>query len=332
VRPDTAEEVDMHSLNIRSILVASDLQPSSDAAVAGAAALADRLGAELHILHALELPNLGYPMRDTAVDYQELAQGARRSLQDQLSRSLPAGSTVQSQCVRVERPQRAINDRASEVAADLIVLGPHRPRAFRGPILGNTADRVLRSAKVPILILAEPLSLPLRNVTVPIDLSDPARGALDQGLVWASVLGSADGAGPAARVRVRVLHVIPRAYEAYDFPFDRTVILPELHREIEGARARLGGVENLDVQEEIIWGNAPADEIIRYVEKGVTDVLVMGTHGYGALGRALIGSIASMVARAAPCPVLLVPPPLWAESDAEIPIEAEWSEPTVSSA
>jgi nucleotide-binding universal stress UspA family protein len=38
---------------------------------------------------------------------------------------------------------------------------------------------------------------------------------------------------------------------------------------------------------------------------------VLATHGYGAVRRALIGSVASHVVRAAPCSVLLVPPALW---------------------
>ncbi|HEV2132107.1 MAG TPA: universal stress protein, partial [Longimicrobiaceae bacterium] len=42
---------------------------------------------------------------------------------------------------------------------------------------------------------------------------------------------------------------------------------------------------------------------------------VIATHGYGALLRALIGSVASHVARRAPCSVLLVPPNRWAADE-----------------
>ena len=40
---------------------------------------------------------------------------------------------------------------------------------------------------------------------------------------------------------------------------------------------------------------------------------MLGTHGHGALARALIGSVSSAVARRAECPVLLVPPRYWQE-------------------
>ena len=36
------------------------------------------------------------------------------------------------------------------------------------------------------------------------------------------------------------------------------------------------------------------------------DLIVMGTHGRGSLDRALLGSVADLVIRLAPCPVMTV--------------------------
>ncbi len=52
----------------------------------------------------------------------------------------------------------------------------------------------------------------------------------------------------------------------------------------------------------------PADEILRVTEEEHVDLIIMATHGYGAMGRALLGSIADRVARAAEVPVLLIHP------------------------
>jgi sulfate permease, SulP family len=52
--------------------------------------------------------------------------------------------------------------------------------------------------------------------------------------------------------------------------------------------------------------------IVGYAEVAEPDLLVLGTHGYGAIGRALIGSVSSRVVRAATCPMLLIPAALWA--------------------
>lgn len=50
----------------------------------------------------------------------------------------------------------------------------------------------------------------------------------------------------------------------------------------------------------------PADEILRYCEKLDAELIVMGSHGRGALGRLLLGSVAEKVARNAKCPVLTI--------------------------
>jgi nucleotide-binding universal stress UspA family protein len=301
----------MQSLAMGSILVATDLLPSSDAVVASAHALAARTGAELHVLTALEIPDLPYPGAGTMIDFQRQIHDARKTLLDQVSRALPPGTHPATHKVAVDPAPKAILERAQEISADLIVIGPHRPRAFRGPILGNTADRILRSAQVPVLVLSDTLPLPLRRVAAPVDLSDPARGALDQALVWAAAFGAGDAGGGLPGVALRVIHVIPKHYESVDIPFDRAVIGPQLHSEIENAQKRVGNAASVDVREEALWGNAPSEEIVRYAETEGIDLVVMGTHGYGAVGRALIGSVTSRVARNAPCALLLVPPPLW---------------------
>jgi nucleotide-binding universal stress UspA family protein len=46
--------------------------------------------------------------------------------------------------------------------------------------------------------------------------------------------------------------------------------------------------------------------ILSMIEEDRPDVVVMGTHGRRGVGRALLGSVAEMVVRGAPCPVLVV--------------------------
>jgi nucleotide-binding universal stress UspA family protein len=110
---------------------------------------------------------------------------------------------------------------------------------------------------------------------------------------------------------VRVLYVIPNRYRDEESTFARLVVTAQLQLEIEDARQRVPSASTVRVRAETVWGDAPAEEIVRYVEAQVTDLLVLGTHGYGAIGRALIGSVASKVVRAASCPMLLVPPAMW---------------------
>ena len=50
----------------------------------------------------------------------------------------------------------------------------------------------------------------------------------------------------------------------------------------------------------------PAEEIVKYAKAHAIDLIVMGTHGRGALAQLLVGSVAERVVRTAPCPVLTV--------------------------
>jgi nucleotide-binding universal stress UspA family protein len=291
---------------IRSILVATDLTEASDEVVRAAAPLAAARHADQHVLHAFDFPSVSITGRDVpAASFQGRVEAAERKLDEQLGRTLPEGAKAASRRVEIYVAHRAIVDVAEGVGADLIVLGPHSKRAGDG-ILGSTADRVIRSARVPCLIVRGPLSLPVRRIVVPLDLSDPGLGALEVGLSWGVTLGGHDDA--ATGTEVVVLHVVPRAFDMPDFPFDRAVIGPELHREVEAARQRVQGATDLEVTEEVRWGETPADEIVKMAAEEGVGLLVLGTHGHGVVKRALIGSVASGVARRAPCPVLLVPP------------------------
>jgi nucleotide-binding universal stress UspA family protein len=67
--------------------------------------------------------------------------------------------------------------------------------------------------------------------------------------------------------------------------------------------ARRAGIQSASIQATC---GTPADDIVRVArEKGV-DHIVMGTHGRGAAGSILMGSVAQRVAHLSPMPVTLV--------------------------
>lgn len=55
------------------------------------------------------------------------------------------------------------------------------------------------------------------------------------------------------------------------------------------------------------WLVGPADEqILRTAQKSKAHLIIMGTHGHGVIGRALMGSVAQKVVTGANVPVMLV--------------------------
>jgi len=58
----------------------------------------------------------------------------------------------------------------------------------------------------------------------------------------------------------------------------------------------------------LVWQGDPGDMIVAAAEAEHADMVVVGSHGRGAVGRFLLGSVSEHVVRNAPCPVLVVRP------------------------
>lgn len=288
-----------------SVLAATDLTESSDGVVEGAGRIAERVGAELHLVHAFDLgalppereppAGMGFPQR---VDFslRELRAQARRTVGDS-----PVLATMD---VVIRTPFLAITERAAEVGADLIVLGANA--GWKGEVLGGTAEKVLRHAKVPCLVLRSPLELPISRILAPQDLADPAPAALDLALAWATGLRVEHRSG-VPDVLVEVVHVLSPPPDSPPLPFEQAAVGPEPAPFIGAAVDRLGASE-VEVREELVWGDDPASEIARFAARSGSDLVVMGTHGHGAVLRAVLGSVAAGVIAASQAPILLVPP------------------------
>lgn len=80
---------------------------------------------------------------------------------------------------------------------------------------------------------------------------------------------------------------------------------------LEGVQESLHRLEKsaapIPVASEIREGD-PADGILHAAEKLHADLIVMGTHGRGALARLVLGSVAERIIRKALCPVMTVRP------------------------
>ncbi|MQM21595.1 hypothetical protein Taro_054638 [Colocasia esculenta] len=71
------------------------------------------------------------------------------------------------------------------------------------------------------------------------------------------------------------------------------------------AKQACQGLRNVKVETKVEAGN-PRDVICETVEKVGADTLVMGSHGYGPIKRAFMGSVSSHCAKHVKCPVLIV--------------------------
>jgi nucleotide-binding universal stress UspA family protein len=56
----------------------------------------------------------------------------------------------------------------------------------------------------------------------------------------------------------------------------------------------------------LIWEGDPGESIVEAARAEHADLIVVGSHGRGGVGRFLIGSVSDHVVRHAPCPVMVV--------------------------
>jgi nucleotide-binding universal stress UspA family protein len=56
----------------------------------------------------------------------------------------------------------------------------------------------------------------------------------------------------------------------------------------------------------LVWTGDPGESIVAAAESEGADIILVGAHRRGALGRLLMGSVSEFVSRHAPCPVLIV--------------------------
>ena len=142
------------------------------------------------------------------------------------------------------------------------------------------------------------MHIQLQRICVPVDFSDTSRAALK----YAKALAEAFGA------RLHILHVLVNWIPETDVP-----VSPQVYEQFEqSARKQLETVllpeerTKYRAELDIVNGTSEFLEIIRYAREKEIDLLVMGTHGRGAIAHILLGSVAEKVVRKAPCPVLTV--------------------------
>jgi nucleotide-binding universal stress UspA family protein len=111
--------------------------------------------------------------------------------------------------------------------------------------------------------------------------------------------------------RLDVLHVVPNLAKYYAAE-TYTAAFPEIEEGMEEAARR--EIERLLPDEDRRLGarailrtlQSPAAGITQYARDENIDLIVIGTHGRGAVAHLVMGSVAERVVRTAPCPVLTV--------------------------
>jgi nucleotide-binding universal stress UspA family protein len=305
-------------LNIQTMLVAVDFSDESFRALDFALPLAKRFGASVHLVYVYE----GTPRFTSMVDVPELFSDPAVELfsdreiagrlRDEVHRRFLIDLPAKDCHFRSGRPCPEICAAAQKLNAGLVVIATHGRTGLEHLTLGSTAEKVVRHAGCPVLVVREGTSGPIKTtaggivllkILVPVDFSECAR----EGARYASAFATRVGAN------LLLMHVVqPPDYMARE----------QFNRDVEGSplvtAARLDAEDKLEelvnflpligisAETEVDVG-VPVERLAEETKRPDVDMVITSTHGYTGLRHALIGSTAEQLVRRAHCPVLVVP-------------------------
>ena len=145
-------------INLTRILVPVDFSPLSKKSLHYAARLAQQFGAELNIFHVVE-PEIPPAFDGFMIAPPPISNGAAASSAGQLkglvNQVRKTGVTEVISSVRTGLAAFEIVEAAKELDVDLIVIATHGYTGWKHFAIGSTAERVVRAAPCPVLVVRE---------------------------------------------------------------------------------------------------------------------------------------------------------------------------------
>ncbi len=143
----------------RTILVPYDFSEHSKKALETALDLGRRFHSDLHLLHVVTPPIVAYPTMGTTAAppsslLVDLREAAERSLDEVVAAVDKPPGKVKGHISAGGATAETIRETAEQLGADLIVMGTHGRTGMARVFLGSVAERTLRRAPCPILMVS----------------------------------------------------------------------------------------------------------------------------------------------------------------------------------
>jgi nucleotide-binding universal stress UspA family protein len=289
-------------IRISHVLCPVDFSDISQRALHHASALAGWYQARLTVVHMFPL----MPVMD--VPPPVLDEETRARLLEDLERftaCVPQATPLDLRVEKCESVHEAIQAFAARAGVDLLVIGSHGRSGFTRILLGSVAERVIRQAPCPTMVVPARVHdvvadapARFRTILCPVDFSDNSLLAAEYAVNLAEETDA----------QLRLLHVVsmPPGLDELE------LTLADVREQVEADRLRrleqLVPAEAPDycTVKSAVRTGAVHREILAAADEQPSDLIVIGAHGRGAMDAAFFGSNAARVARAAKCPVLVV--------------------------
>lgn len=276
------------------VIVATDGTSQSEPAIAFVRMLSKTMPLDVRVMTVVR----ELPVGAENVDPVLLADIEEAVKAEALSRMKDQIGTAQSDwrlSVDEGDPARRISAAAAAANARLIAIGLGEHGAAARLFGSETAIRLARVSRTPMLAIAAGATNRPRKILVAMDFSE------------ASIEGARLALDLAAKNATMVLaHCVPWERREYVpekvFEAHEEVIANELKRVI----GLLEPEKGLRISHRILYGR-PARVLLSYAADLNADLLVAGTHGRSLFGRLVAGETVAKLIRGAPCSVLVLP-------------------------
>lgn len=189
----------------------------------------------------------------------------------------------------------------ADAEADLVLIATHGRSGAARWWLGSVADKIVRGASCPVLVIGPNVTVALdpfalRRLLVPLDGSQQA----EQALALADWIASLTGAEIDL---VRAISLMPVAYDPGMglYPVDLLTTMEDAARTyLERVATRL---KTSKVRQTLLIGSA-GERILDHMKEEPAQLVVMATRGRSGLARLALGSVADRVLHGS-APVLL---------------------------
>ncbi len=292
----------------KRILVATDFSEFSKAAFDICLGTSRCMKTELYILHTIEKFPHDYRHLLSSNIHDDMKQKLEKEAVDKIMAMIPdelLNSEGIVPIVRFGKPFLEIINVAKEKNVDLLAIGTHGRGGMDRLILGSVAERIVRKADCPVMVIRSRKYIGFKRIGVPIDFSDCSRIALEYAVATAR----------AHKSKLTILHVYEDAYiEPYINAANSENEANKIIREIELVNENkydefLKTVDLSEVEyEKLLIKGIPETDIVETAMEQQANLVLMGTHGRTGIKHILIGSTAEEVVRTVHCDTIIVKP------------------------
>ena len=147
------ETVASAALRVKKVLVPTDFSDSSRKALSYAVSFARQFGSHIVLVHVLEADSSLETFPPICIE--ELKANSEETLRNLVQSAKNAGLPKITSLTRSGLPAHELVEAARELNIDLIVMATHGHTGWKHFCIGSTAERVVRAAPCPVLVVRE---------------------------------------------------------------------------------------------------------------------------------------------------------------------------------